>query len=308
MPDNVVNKRQHGIYPERGISTGRCQCKVYAGEWTGKEGNKVSVDIEALFDTFRQFVGRSSMAPWEFGALFGQTMRALVKFDYIVVFAYRGNERPIDLYSTFDPAEHVIFVSMYQAGPYLLDPFYHTARASKPGVWRMRELAPDRFFSSEYYRTYYVQTGLAEEIGFFVPIENDITVVLSLMRRGETGAFPAQEFSLLRKADPLVSTLVRQYCSGIGHLFDAAVVKQGRRRRKVKLNAADTVWRDLNLTDREAAIIELVLQGHSSESIGLRLNIATGTVKVHRRNVYRKLGISSQTQLLSIYLKKLNEH
>jgi DNA-binding CsgD family transcriptional regulator len=28
-------------------------------------------------------------------------------------------------------------------------------------------------------------------------------------------------------------------------------------------------------------------------------------VKVHRRNVYRKLGISSQIQLLSIYLKNL---
>jgi DNA-binding CsgD family transcriptional regulator len=308
MPNNVVNKRLHGIYPERGISTARCQCKVYVWEWTGEEGNTVSVDIETLFDAFRQLVGRSSMPPQEFGVLFGQTMRALVKFDYIVVFAYRGNERPIDLYSTFDSAEHVIFVSMYQAGPYLLDPGYHTARAPNPGVWRMRELAPDRFFSSEYYRTYYVQTGLAEEIGFFVPVERDITVVLSLMRRGETGPFPAQEFSLLRRAEPLVATLVRQYCSGIGHLFDAAVAKRGRGRSRVKLNVADTVWRDLNLTDREAAIIELVLQGHSSESIGLRLNIATGTVKVHRRNVYRKLGISSQTQLLSIYLKKLSEH
>ncbi len=268
----------------------------------------MSVDVEALFDAFRQFIGRSSMAPQEFGELFHQSMRAMVKFDYVVVFAYRGNERPIDLYSTFNADEHVIFVSMYQAGPYLLDPFYHTARAPRPGVWRMRELAPDRFFSSEYYRTYYVQTGLAEEVGFFVPVESGITIVLSLMRRGETGYFPAQEFALLRKADPLVATLVRQYCSDLGHLFDAAVTKQGRGRRKAQLNAADTVWRDLNLTDREAAIIELVLQGHSSESIGLRLNITTGTVKVHRRNVYRKLGISSQTQLLSIYLKKLNEH
>jgi len=38
----------------------------------------------------------------------------------------------------------------------------------------------------------------------------------------------------------------------------------------------------------------------------LKLNISTGTVKVHRRNVYRKLGISSQTQLLSLYLKNLS--
>ncbi|CDM61243.1 hypothetical protein LPU83_pLPU83c_0681 (plasmid) [Rhizobium favelukesii] len=34
--------------------------------------------------------------------------------------------------------------------------------------------------------------------------------------------------------------------------------------------------------------------------------ISTGTVKVHRRNVYRKLGISSQTQLLAIYLRNLS--
>ncbi len=77
----------------------------------------MSVDVEALFDAFRQFIGRSSMAPQEFGELFHQSMRAMVKFDYIVVFAYRGNERPIDLYSTFNVDEHVIFVSMYQAGP-----------------------------------------------------------------------------------------------------------------------------------------------------------------------------------------------
>jgi DNA-binding CsgD family transcriptional regulator len=47
----------------------------------------------------------------------------------------------------------------------------------------------------------------------------------------------------------------------------------------------------------------MVLRGHSSEAIALRLGISTGTVKVHRRNVYRKLGISSQTQLLSVYLR-----
>ena len=37
----------------------------------------------------------------------------------------------------------------------------------------------------------------------------------------------------------------------------------------------------------------------------LGFGITTGTVKVHRRNVYRKLGISSQTQLLSLYLKSM---
>ncbi|MBB3134581.1 DNA-binding CsgD family transcriptional regulator [Rhizobium pisi] len=268
----------------------------------------MSIDLEALFQAFDATVGKPVMADAEFGETFRRMMAALVRFDYVVVFAYRGKERPIDLYSTFDPQENVIFVTLYQVGPYLLDPFYQTARARRPGVFRMRELAPDRFFSSEYYRSYYVQTGLAEEIGFFVTLDDDITVVLSLMRREKTGPFPPAEFALLKKAEPLVASLVRHVWPGLGARFDAqldAGMRTGKKRGAAAqaLQPADTVWRDLKLTSRETAIVDLVLQGHSSESIGLRLNISTGTVKVHRRNVYRKLGISSQTQLLSIYLK-----
>jgi DNA-binding CsgD family transcriptional regulator len=233
-------------------------------------------------------------------------MRALVRFDHVVIFAYSGAKRPIDLYSTFDHDEHIVFVALYQVGPYLLDPFYHTARERREGVFRMRELAPDRFFSSEYYRSYYVQTGLAEEIGFFVPTSEGVTVVLSLMRREESGPFPAAEFSLLRKAEPLVAIMVRHYWAKLAQRFMSAAGGSRRGRKPIVApHSADAVWRGLKLTEREALIVELVLQGHSSESIGLKLGIATGTVKVHRRNVYRKLGISSQTQLLPLYLKSL---
>ena len=68
---------------------------------------------------------------------------------------------------------------------------------------------------------------------------------------------------------------------------------------------AVAAWEALSLTTREAHIVDLVLQGHSSESIAWRLGIAAGTVKVHRRNVYRKLNISSQTELLSIYVDRI---
>lgn len=270
----------------------------------------MSVDLEMLLNGFRATVGRETMEDAAFGEAFRQMMTALVRFDYVVIFAYRGKERPIDLYSTFDPEEHIVFVSMYQVGPYLLDPFYQTARERRAGVFRMRELAPDRFFSSEYYRSYYVQTGLAEEIGFFITLDDDITVVLSLMRREKTGPFPAAEFALLRKSEALIASLVRHFWSHLGVRFDLqrdAGQRKGKRRSSTGAASqrADAVWNDLKLTSRETAIVDLVLQGHSSESIGLRLNISTGTVKVHRRNVYRKLGISSQTQLLSIYLSAI---
>lgn len=46
----------------------------------------------------------------------------------------------------------------------------------------------------------------------------------------------------------------------------------------------------------------LVLQGHSSESISDILGIATGTVRIHRKNVYAKMRISSQRELFAMFI------
>jgi DNA-binding CsgD family transcriptional regulator len=259
-------------------------------------------DHEALFEALSQFIGAKELSDSVAGDAFVASMKSLIPFDYSVIFAYRGAERPIDLYSTFGAEDYEIFVSMYQDGPYLLDPFYSAASLPRPGVWRMRALAPDRFFASEYYRSYYVQTGLAEEVGFFVPAGDDVTVVLSLMRREGSGTFRDAEYALMRKAEPLVAAMVRRAWGRLGPRFDhpSRTKKQDRGpEAKARARISD------KLTQRESDIIELVLQGHSSESIGLRLGVATGTVKVHRRNIYRKLGISSQAQLMSLYLGRM---
>lgn len=259
-------------------------------------------DFENLFQALATFVDARDLTDREAGDAFVEAMKSIIAFDYSVIFAYRGAERPIDLYSTFDAADYEVFVSMYQDGPYLLDPFYSAATLPRPGVWRMRALAPDRFFASEYYRSYYVQTGLAEEVGFFAPAGEGVTVVLSLMRGEGSGAFRDAEYALMRKAEPLAAALVRRAWGQLGQRFDHSNRTRTQDRHpetKARARISD------KLTHRESDIIELVLQGHSSESIGLRLGVATGTVKVHRRNIYRKLGISSQAQLMSLYLGRM---
>jgi hypothetical protein len=127
----------------------------------------MSTDLEALFQAFGATIGKPSMSDAEFGETFRQMMSALVRFDYVVVFAYRGQERPIDLYSTFDPDEHIIFVTLYQAGPYLLDPFYHTARSGRGRPADARTRARPLLFERVLPQLL-CQTGLAEEIGFFI--------------------------------------------------------------------------------------------------------------------------------------------
>jgi DNA-binding CsgD family transcriptional regulator len=259
-------------------------------------------DFEQLFAAVSLMVAAEELGDRAAGQAFVDMMRSLIIFDDSVIFAYRGAERPIDLFSTFDGADYEIFVTMYQDGPYLLDPFFSAASMPKPGVWRMRALAPDRFFASEYYRSYYVETRLAEEVGFFVPAGEGVTVVLSLMRREGSGAFRDSEYALMRKAEPLVSAMVQRVWGRLGQRFDLSSSSR-RQGRKPETEARARISDKLTL--RESAIIELVLQGHSSESIGLRLGVATGTVKVHRRNIYRKLGISSQAQLMSLYLGRV---
>ncbi|MBL0373761.1 response regulator transcription factor [Rhizobium sp. KVB221] len=260
------------------------------------------VDFEGLFHAAAKLVGQEQPTDEAFGQSCVEMLRSLVDFDYSVTFAYRGDERPIDLYSTFNEQDYHVFVRLYQQGAYLLDPFHSAATLPKPGIWRMRELAPDRFFASEYYRGYYGQTGLSEELGYFVPVGEGITVVFSLMRSEKAGAFKSAEYELLCKASAFVHALIRSQWQDLSRRFDARI---SRKRGRSQASAARP-WDDGRLTLREQAIIELVLQGHSSESIGLRLGVTTGTVKVHRRNIYRKLGISSQTQLMSLYLDNLN--
>ncbi len=59
------------------------------------------------------------------------------------------------------------------------------------------------------------------------------------------------------------------------------------------------------LTHRERQISQLLLRGHSSKSIARELRIAPGTVMVHKRNLFGKLGISSQYELFSMLIDNL---
>ncbi|WOS66034.1 helix-turn-helix transcriptional regulator (plasmid) [Sinorhizobium fredii GR64] len=53
---------------------------------------------------------------------------------------------------------------------------------------------------------------------------------------------------------------------------------------------------------RELEIVTLVLKGHSNQSIAAVLSLSPNTVKVHRRQIYAKLNISSQGELFHLFL------
>ena len=60
------------------------------------------------------------------------------------------------------------------------------------------------------------------------------------------------------------------------------------------------------LTIREREVVEFVLKGYSSDAIGNILEISPGTVRIHRKNIYAKLGINSQGTLFLQFIEALS--
>ena len=56
------------------------------------------------------------------------------------------------------------------------------------------------------------------------------------------------------------------------------------------------------LTKRERDVLLYLLRGYSSALTAEKLNTSDGTVKIHRKNIYRKLDIGSQAELFSLFI------
>jgi DNA-binding NarL/FixJ family response regulator len=54
------------------------------------------------------------------------------------------------------------------------------------------------------------------------------------------------------------------------------------------------------LTPREADVLELLRQGRSNAEIALALHVSIETVRTHRRNIYRKLGVRTRRELAGL--------
>ena len=222
--------------------------------------------------------------------------------DNMIVLAYRDRGPPQIIYTeASQPAVFAALDQTYLAGAYLLDPYYdlHLSRAAA-GVYRMRDVAPDAFHRSRYFSEYYEQTTLIDELTFVAYPVPGVSINICLGRDAASAQlFTAREVATCQRLAPIVVALAVRHWAAIVPRAGAAGDVSAR------LILAAKAALGIHLSPRQAEVALLILRGHSTVSIALRLNVAAQTVKVFRKQLYSRCRISSQAELFALMLPLL---
>jgi DNA-binding CsgD family transcriptional regulator len=240
---------------------------------------------------------------------------ALVEFDLAMCVVHELGAKPVLIHDTFKDETARLGLANYLENTYVLNPVYTAHQCGlREGVYRIGELAPDAYLSSEHYRAFKVKRMASEEIGYVTEnwpagMEELVLAIdlpegrmgeVSLSRAASLGGFDGCAIGILRDQVPVIGSVFRLFW------------RQSLARAPAPKPAAsveDLLGRfgTVRLSPREREVAQLILKGHSGASIAVRLGISETTVKSHRQNLYAKLGIASQFELFSEFLKSLSQ-
>lgn len=230
-------------------------------------------------------------------------LHLVLPFDWWMVMVYHRHANPDMLHENFTGSWRERGLTTYVGAYFVLDPFYIMSRSlDHPEVCRLGDIAPDGFLESEYHRAHYATGRIGDEVGYLWPLEPGVTLAISLERSENCVGFSTDEVRDLETVQPLLHALARKHWSASRPR--AAGDSRVELDRLVQQAAAE-FGRDV-LTPRECEVVKLVLRGYSTKSVSQSLGISPGTVKVHRENIYSKLGVSSQAELFNLFIASVS--
>ena len=152
------------------------------------------------------------------------------------------------------------------------------------------------------YDWHYGDQQRVDEFCFHSKLSGGAKLRLCLGRNPQLGAF---------------SEIERQFIADVAMIFSPLLIQHGdhqwlshisvKQEPVVSANSLESQLQTYScskqeltpLTQREAQVTAMVLKGHTSLSVGLVLGIATETVKMHRKRVYKKLQVGTQAELFA---------
>ncbi|MBS0365792.1 MAG: helix-turn-helix transcriptional regulator [Proteobacteria bacterium] len=177
----------------------------------------------------------------------------------------------------------------------------HSGRVND--IYSMSDLGAASFFEPECYNAYYGLLELKDFYDIFADLGDGRVAGWSICRRTDEADFSDAEDRRIRAIAPLFLGLLRRHCQ-LAYPERASVASPRRDFRSQILEALRAISTE-PLTEREADVAILMSRGLSSKAASNTLGISPLTESVHRRNIFRKLRMSSQVEIVAYCLRDL---
>ncbi|WP_191485764.1 response regulator transcription factor [Pseudomonas sp. FEN] len=226
----------------------------------------------------------------EFWSSLIRLLNEYVKIDNWVVLIFNNQQVKIVSFPEVADTEEVdALTHRYVKELYLLDPFYIANRENpQSGFFHMLDIAPEYFLKTEYYHQYFAKYISVDEVQYNVQLDTDRTLCISL---GSNVHFDQEQITTLDIIKPWIIALMHQRMH-----FETDLEKDCS---EPPLEPETIIPPGTQITSREKDVLNLLLSGFSNKEIAGKLFLSTETIKVHRRNIYTKLNIKSQSELFA---------
>lgn len=226
----------------------------------------------------------------------------IAECDTGMIVAFEKKGPPVPLFDRLQPRERKPFFGSWLSGAYIVSPLYNCFVEKRPdGFYTVRDLVPKGFRQSEYYRSYFRHLGAADLGAYLVWKSPESAILVTFGRLEFTSPFSREERLRLNLAGPVIRSATKKHCQSREERESNPELRLLHEQFAQRLQT----FGDSSLTAREREVVRLILRGHSTKSLAWNLGISPETARVHRQNIYRKLGVASQSQLFISFISYL---
>jgi DNA-binding CsgD family transcriptional regulator len=228
-----------------------------------------------------------------------EALRRLVKLSWPQIWLYHRDLPPCVLHHDIPAKFQAIQIDRYLDGPYREDPFYQISMSGpRNTIYRLNRITGGMFEESGYFTNYYSKTGTADEVIFLSRLDDGNVVHLSVMRSKQQGEFTQDEYDLLYAVADPISAIIKVHCQhddfAINNLLQPGLDAQ--------IDLAFRTFGQDFVSKREREVLELMLRGYGADTTAERFEISLETVRRHRKAIYKKLDVNSQSDLFALFI------
>lgn len=233
---------------------------------------------------------------------------SIIPSEIWFVTQYSRSHKPVILHDNWDRSDAKAY---YMDGVHEYDPTYHVLGDEVLMTGTSMAHVADRFSLDRRYADYLENVArIRDELIIVLPRLDDRYIAIGLDRAADR--FSSDEIELARTLSSLLAEMHRLHVERASGGVDGDLVRAPtvvgapvRGLRSPQQGAPSPSLKNFarrqGLTPRETEITTLCLRGYPNAAIARTLSISRGAVKNHKLRLYRKLDITSERELFSLF-------